>query len=334
MNRRRGVTLIEVLVAIFVMAIGLIALLTLFPLGALNMAQAIKDDKVAHAAETAMAVSEARAARDDALVTPAYDNPDPGQTFKLPDLSTLPVGPGLPPYDGPSYPVLIDPFGVYSSFFPASQWVAGGAAPPNLAANPPTPGFGVARRSLAFIDQPAANRPIQSMRWFTLLDDINFVETAQPDLSTGAVQRESTISWAFLARRPRRSIPSVVDVSIVVYNKRPLRLTTGLNPKEDAYAAVYDTTQNVIQLTWTTQQPTLRAGDWVLDATIEPFNGRPRPHGFFYRLTDVNATGAKTLELRVATPFREFTPGGQYNGVVMVLDGVSEVIEKRSGWRP
>jgi prepilin-type N-terminal cleavage/methylation domain-containing protein len=41
----RGVTLVEVLVAIMLAGIGLLALLTLFPLGALSMAQAIKDDR-------------------------------------------------------------------------------------------------------------------------------------------------------------------------------------------------------------------------------------------------------------------------------------------------
>jgi hypothetical protein len=52
-----GSTLTEVLVAIFVMAIGLLALLALFPLGALSMAQAIKDDRTAAIAADATALS-------------------------------------------------------------------------------------------------------------------------------------------------------------------------------------------------------------------------------------------------------------------------------------
>ena len=57
MNRRTGVTLTEVLVSIFIMAIGLLALLTLFPLGALRMAQAIQDTNCAQVAVNAQAAS-------------------------------------------------------------------------------------------------------------------------------------------------------------------------------------------------------------------------------------------------------------------------------------
>ncbi len=42
---RPGVTLTEVLVAMFVMAIGMISLLTLFPLGAMQVGQALRDDR-------------------------------------------------------------------------------------------------------------------------------------------------------------------------------------------------------------------------------------------------------------------------------------------------
>src|SRR5687767_14983631 len=53
MTRRAGLSLIEVLAALFIMGIGTMAILTLFPLGALTMAQAIKDDRTAQAAASA-----------------------------------------------------------------------------------------------------------------------------------------------------------------------------------------------------------------------------------------------------------------------------------------
>ena len=52
-RQRAGFTLTEVLIAIFVMAIGMISLFVLFPFGALKMMQAIKDDKCAYAADNA-----------------------------------------------------------------------------------------------------------------------------------------------------------------------------------------------------------------------------------------------------------------------------------------
>jgi type II secretory pathway pseudopilin PulG len=57
MNRRSATTLVEVLVAIFIMGIGLLAILALFPLGALQMAQALKDDRAAQAAANATALA-------------------------------------------------------------------------------------------------------------------------------------------------------------------------------------------------------------------------------------------------------------------------------------
>jgi prepilin-type N-terminal cleavage/methylation domain-containing protein len=43
--RRAGFSLVEVLVSLFILAAGLIALLTLFPLGAYQMAGALQDDR-------------------------------------------------------------------------------------------------------------------------------------------------------------------------------------------------------------------------------------------------------------------------------------------------
>src|SRR5438874_168919 len=99
MRRRTAATLIEVLVAIFVMSVGLLALLTLFPLGALSMAQAIKDDRTAHAAANADAIALARDVRHD----PSLLRP----TDQFVNVAGLPAA----NLDGPSYPIYVDPLG-------------------------------------------------------------------------------------------------------------------------------------------------------------------------------------------------------------------------------
>ena len=81
-DQRPGITLLEVLVAIFIMGVGLLALLVLFPLGALEMAQAIKDDRAAQTAANAVALSEVgqellARTRDFVLVSARNGSTDP-----------------------------------------------------------------------------------------------------------------------------------------------------------------------------------------------------------------------------------------------------------------
>ncbi len=86
MNRRRGVTLIEVMIAIFVMGLGLLAILSLFPLGASQMAQALRDQRCAEAAANGGALSRViwKQACDD--VEGKYPNDGSGRAFR--DTST------------------------------------------------------------------------------------------------------------------------------------------------------------------------------------------------------------------------------------------------------
>src|SRR6516164_5473004 len=97
MSHRRGVTLIEVLVAIFIMGIGLLALLTLFPLGALSMARAVRDHDVATFGSAMAGLADGVDLRNDTNVG-TYAQQSPSNPFPAPDP------------DGPGYPVLIDPF--------------------------------------------------------------------------------------------------------------------------------------------------------------------------------------------------------------------------------
>ncbi len=145
MNRRSGITLLEVLVAIFVMGIGMLALMALFPLAAMNMSQSIKDDRTAHCAADARSVALTCPAQagvggalplmgfqNDPLLLQAMLNPGFMQTVApwnnpliLPDRSASPL---------PSYAVLVDPIGWKLAGGPLITW--NGTAPP-LAQNTP-----------------------------------------------------------------------------------------------------------------------------------------------------------------------------------------------------
>jgi type II secretory pathway pseudopilin PulG len=343
MKQRPGTTLIEVLVSIFVMGIGMLALLTLFPLGALSMAQAIRDDRATHSAENAKAVATTADIRHDkAIYDPTnnidvFTNPkDPSgdpPVLWLPDLSQ--VG----SYDGPSYAVLVDPFGTFAPTPKAQAWVTGAYLKGS---------FGVPRRGVSFLPAPA---PQSLFRYFTLMDDMLFTEDGGADLATtGEVNRDADFSWAYLLRRPRASIPSVVDMSIVVYNKRPLsqNLNAGLNPNEVAFRTTpngFDNTAGTVTLMWNPGNgetpPVIRPNGWILDASIVPdpnnANNPGRPHGYFYRVTGVSDNGQlNQLELQVAgnNPFKDFPRGGTGTGVVIIMESVAEVFDMGTSWLP
>lgn len=330
---RSGATLTEVLVAIFVMAIGLLALLTLFPLGALSMAQAIKDDRTGHSAKNGFAIANVFGIQTDPVVTnsgllqlpgavypgtppavpansPVYFfNPYPGisQAFTAtpgfllaPDLKTIPN------YDGPSYPIFVDPWG-WNAFkgspTPPSPianpngvlvnyWVVGNAPPP-AAPNPAGQmNFYSSIPRVPLLASAGAPNPTKWLdRWCTLTDDITFsvgkrlppdpspepADAGLPSLSTGTVQRENRYTWAWLARLPNITDPTQVDINVVVYSGRSL---TSLG--ETAYPSVifggyWDVTQaNPLVPTKTFvdvpyqagQRPNVRTGTWILDATM------------------------------------------------------------------
>src|SRR5262245_42381387 len=67
---RRGVTLLEVLTAIFIMGVGLLAILTLFPLGALSMAEAVRSDRAAAIGANGSSIAIAQDLRNDSSITP------------------------------------------------------------------------------------------------------------------------------------------------------------------------------------------------------------------------------------------------------------------------
>jgi prepilin-type N-terminal cleavage/methylation domain-containing protein len=366
MTRRSGMTLVEVLVAIFVMGIGLIALLTLFPIGMLRIAQAIRDERCAESAHNARAVSIMQTIANDASVL-ATTAPDGYNTLNAvnnnvflnpyPKINPITGSPFLPKADlyGESYPILVDPIGFNNSvsIFPAAgqHWVGG------------VPGY-LRRRPVAF-----ATIPLNIYKSFTLWDDINFDGTTTPGtplLAAGpgtAVLRESRFNWGYVYRRPQTGDPSIVDCSIVVFDKRSLALNANLSLAETVYPnmAYFNTNNNTIIIDYTSNTvipPSVRPGDWIMDATLinnaKPGNAATIgfAHANFYRVVaaeDLVVGGNKYARYEVQNPIRDFVgarytqapytcvpqpadptgaAGTAYRGTAIVIEGIAEVFEQ------
>lgn len=324
--RRSGITLLEVLSAIFITGIGLLSLLTLFPLGALKMAEAVRDDRCALAGGNGIAIANAVGMRGDPEVFAAM-------------IGQLPLpGRALPSADGPGYPVLVDPIGVFGYLTLANkQWVAGDtigiprvqgqwlrAIPPAPLPNPPVVPIYPGEASIV----PAL------LRWCTVQDDINFVSDGDfpgqaqefPVYAGGLsnVQRNLRYSFAWMMRMPRAGSPSVVDVSVLVFSGRSIDLV-GLETQERLYDATFVPALNQINIAPVNGEPaSLRRGQWILDGSVV---ANPAAAGFFYRIvsvSDPDAGGFVTVE--VQTPLRAWGTGGGV-GRVVIFDNLVEVFD-------
>jgi hypothetical protein len=282
----------EVLVTLFITAIGLLALLALFPVGALSMAKALKDSRCAQAAYNAAAISAALGISGDPNVSSQFSGAASGGT--LPTVASL---------SGPSYPVYVDPIGV------------------SLGSS--TIGSALPRCSPSFNTSTATY-----LNWFTLADDFTFYLNGSTTYPTGATtstaECERRYSWAYMFHQPVYQ-GGVVKTTIVVYSGR-----SSLVLGETTYTGLTLSAGNTITITPATPgiPPPLRNGGWILDATVTNSGAMPAegPHGYFYRVVGITDNGDGTYQLELETPLR-LTTSGAY-GVVVLMDNVAEVFDR------
>jgi hypothetical protein len=182
-RHRRGLTLTEALVAMFIAAIGMISLMTLFPLGALQMAQAVKDARCAE-----LAINAESSMRNHWQVEMLEKGND--ATIRTTDLAT-------------GNPVFIDPLGVGAS--PNPNFVAG-----------ITGANALARRSLGLLGVSPGAR----LRYCSLLDDMTYTESGVPVVTGGFVERAGRYNWSAVLQLPSTGIATVADLKILVYDGR------------------------------------------------------------------------------------------------------------------
>jgi prepilin-type N-terminal cleavage/methylation domain-containing protein len=302
-KRRPGVTLLEVLVTIFIMGVGMLALLTLFPVGAVSIARALKDDRCATCAGNADSIGWAQNIRNDPLVTPYYLG-GPPTTFT----AVTPLG------SGPSYGVYVDPQGIAGGF-PASVGALAGVTQ------------GIPRVSMSLTNYTARNTAgntqlsvSEAARWCSLLDDIVFTTDAVPDTTSGGVQRYGVYTWAWLLRQTSAgSTPPVIQAYVIVYRGRS---TTTFNGEKTypASGSQYETSVTVNG----TDLP-LRTGTWILDTTTTSTNAVP---GYFYRVVDYNVnTSTNQTVLQLDSPLRGSV------SVITVMENVAEVFYRDTFYR-
>jgi hypothetical protein len=273
--RRPGVTLVEVLAAIGIMAIGMLAVLVLFPVGALSIAKALKDDRCGTIAGNGHAIAAAMLIGNDNTDLDAVPATNP--TFGIYNVLDENY---VPPQEKPTdpvyqranpkslgYPVYVDPFYVYSG-------VTGNTGDPNELPAKYLVYRHVARRSPLYLRQltNVGDRNAVMERHYAFTDDFTFTANGYPKL-----ERQGLYTWAYMIRRIRADSPSTVQMQIVVYSGRPIEAPEA----EESYRLVTPAVEGVegstsFELTWRNdpnpavprvtkleERPELRRGMWL-----------------------------------------------------------------------
>jgi len=239
MKHRAGLTLVEVLVAIFVMGIGLLAIMTLFPLGIMNYSQAMQDDRAAIAAANAAAIANAMDLRH---------NP----TFLV----------------GATPTAIITVYGAKTAVYVDPWYNAIGHTTVTDGTN-----------TIPRVGVNTTIWPSPYQQWFGLNDDFEFLTNGVPDGATGTagiVKPAGYYTWCYMLRRPfdqgattqAQNDPYFSDMSIVIYKGRSTQVFSGEDPLRVTAGAVNTTT---LTLAAGQAAPAIRKTGWILDVNTAQF---------------------------------------------------------------
>jgi hypothetical protein len=304
----------EVLIAMFIMAIGMMALLALFPVGAVSMAQALKDDRCAYASIVSENTAIASNIRyGDWAVTTPLNAAAAGSATGLGMVFVDPYG----VQNG-----LLTPLGapVVMNILRVSPSFASPASPTNPTGIPVT--------------VPPVLPSYVTDRWFSLPDDIGYNLGGYPDIVTtgGVLDRGRRYSLAYLLRKQlsiqvtptpfanANQIP--VQLYAVVYSGRPV-FSLATTPGEHLLQGGTPVPPNSIRLPGVGLQG-LKRGGWV----FEPDNG------YFYRVTNIAENpAANTTSVEFQQNLRGASPTPIAITRIIGMDYVAEVFDKGTGWQ-
>jgi len=308
MTRRSGLTLVEVLTALFILALGVIAILTMFPLGASQMAIAVRDNRSTECAFNADAYLR------NYWKTQVVEAGGGGEPFYASLFDPDPTaGAGAFPHGvtatgtDMSLPVIIDPMGSVARLNtdPSMYWVGDGGA------------TNIPRRNLALL----GSSPQLAQRTCTLMDTLGYDEFGVP-----TDDREMRYNWLWVVQLPNCSNAKTANMTVVVFDRRAhLYAPTG----SEAVYPVATVNPGTTSLVFSSA-PDMKPGAWIMDATVysaaNPTVGRPGiRHANFYRVTAVDGVNVE-LQSPIKTP--SDNNNAAYTGTFVVLRGVSGVYSR------
>jgi prepilin-type N-terminal cleavage/methylation domain-containing protein len=278
-SRRNGLTLLEVLITIFVMGIGMLSVLTLFPLAARKISMAIDMDRASQMAANA-----------DAMATIPILVTAPGtyQSIKgaAAQFFTDQVN-ALAPTDAnlarPSMVIHYDLPGDLAGT--TATWLSNVSGAPNATYSPNQPGT----KGLMFPNnlsiQPRITNTVGSglkRDQVVSLDEYPFDDVGQPENGSRRAERYTS---SYLFRRNRLDDKKSMDMVILVYAGRPLDFgnfcETYFNLTTPSVAS-----STTITLPNTLVSPSgpdrlLRPGSWIMDISLQASTNRPAWKSFY-----------------------------------------------------
>jgi hypothetical protein len=356
--RRPATTLLEVLIATGILAIGLLAILSLFPIGAVNMARAINQNRAAdHASnsDTVFRLYWKRAwldpngggviSRDQAIANAVNNAPNGEPMIVLLDISA--TGEIIPATSTqPSFPVLVDPVGFRTQPGQNKNYISGITSFPvrtNLAATP-----------TGTLDSYPLRATVRNT---TMPDELSYDQNGEVSALSGQLDRGGRYNVAWFIQRPKNNVPHQVHLQVLVFAGRSPTDTPATEEVFPAVATDYfpniDPKPKSLTVAVNGQRPALLKGKWV--AFTFPIQPQPAPpanaqpgdprYGWqypafdFYRIAAVDEVDANTVIIELEMPLRSYdvntllpanyTPAnGMLLGNVVVFDTLFEVFDR------
>lgn len=183
----------------------------------------------------------------------------------------------------------------------------------------------------------------------TLVDTNGTTAAASGTPLSGSVQRDGRYSWAFLLRRPQVNLPEQADLTIVVFSSRTVDTPADENnqwieqpyPNTRFYLNTNEAEIYYGALNNNLPRPKIRKNSWILDATMAHRKSTgeyvPAPHGYFYRVVEVNDDTTNVLRLTLQQRVRWDHPNDGWSvqngagiGLAIVMEHVAEVFERNT----